>query len=329
MGGGRSRQLLRVANFTPQELNVERIDWERVHERFGKSIVNLDVRLSRVVGPQLSVELVDLGPVQLSWHSSRGVSMSRELRHVMDGVKDLTLTLPLSGSFTALQGGASRTVRPGEAVVLRADIASTLEMVGHSEFIGVKVEEAVWRERLSASQLGGGPLMIDALSPAMKLLQGYLFSLRAGGAGMDEALLGVVARHIADLVETAIGQAAPDGIDLARRIDPEVILESARALMRQHHDDATMTIEDVSGWLTMPPQALSAAFEAAGSTFERELSTLRLGFVGRDLRDPQLAGSSVAEVALLHGLDDDKDFHRLFEAVFGLDPAEYRRARSS
>jgi AraC-like DNA-binding protein len=171
--------------------------------------------------------------------------------------------------------------------------------------------------------------MIDARSPAMKLLQGYLFSLRAGGVGMDEGLLHVVARHIGDLVETAIGQAAPDGIELARRVDPEVILESARALMRQHHDDATMTIEDVSGWLTMPSQALAAAFEAAGTAFDRELSLMRLGFIGRDLRDPHLANATVAELALLHGLDDDADFKRLFEAVFGLDPAEYRRARSS
>jgi AraC-like DNA-binding protein len=71
---------------------------------------------------------------------------------------------------------------------------------------------------------------------------------------------------------------------------------------------------------------LHSLFAASGTTFCKELMSLRLERAARQLRDPQFANVSVSEIAWRCGFADSSHFARRFCQRYGTPPREYRRS---
>lgn len=134
----------------------------------------------------------------------------------------------------------------------------------------------------------------------------------------------VVAEQIASLLALAIGRAPTD---LNRNHCK--LLTRIRQQMQERIHDETLTPEKIAQLQGISKRYLHSLFAAPGTTFGRELISLRLERAARQLRDPQFANVSVSEIAWRCGFADSSHFARRFCQRYGTAPREYRRAAHS
>jgi AraC-like DNA-binding protein len=131
----------------------------------------------------------------------------------------------------------------------------------------------------------------------------------------------VVAEQVASLLALAIGRAP---IDLNRN-QSKLVTRIRQQMQEQAHDE-TLTPEGIAQALGISKRYLHSLFAAAGTTFCKELMSLRLERAARQLRDPQFTSVSVSEIAWRCGFTDSSHFARRFCQRYGTPPREYRRS---
>lgn len=321
----------RIRDVTDADSASGWVDWSVLSPRLGGVSVEMDIRLASRQRSHLDMDMVSLGGVDVLWYAVAGVSMVRTLRHVNGASPDITLTIPFSGCCEAVQDGVRSDARSGQAVMLRASRANSVEVTERGEFIGVRVSREVLSQAccdwLDATANQRGPMQISTDTASFKLLRSYLFGLRTIQGSIDAAEVQLARRHIIDLVEGSLLWRNDRLQAPLQPLDYTAIRQAARALMERHHADATISSEDVAGWMNLPTETVEASFVEDRTSFDSELLKIRLGHVGRSLRDPDGEARGVAELALNHGLDDSATLMQAFEAIYGTDPETYRRTR--
>lgn len=131
----------------------------------------------------------------------------------------------------------------------------------------------------------------------------------------------VVAEQVASLLALAIGRAP---IDLNRN-QSKLVTRIRQQMQEQAHDEA-LTPERIAQALGISKRYLHSLFAAHGTTFCKELMSLRLERAARQLRDPQFTNVSVSEIAWRCGFTDSSHFARRFCQRYGTPPREYRRS---
>ena len=323
-------ETLRAQDFSEAEINAGQIDWPRLRDRVGTSIVDLDIKLSRTFKSMMQIDMLDLGGVNVTWHNSRGISMVRGNRHLVGTDPDVTVTIPLSGTFVAEQHGHAITVLPGQAVLLDASRASSIDIPETSTFIGLRLSHGVWTERFRNWRKPGaqppGPFMLPTQAPNFALLLGYFFGMRAIQTALSPSDALVARSHLLDLIDGCVAW-QPDVEPSAQPL--AVLRAKTLSLMQRHHEDATLTIMDVADWISVTPADIDNSFTDIGTSFEAELLLMRVGHIGAALRKTALSLMSVSEVALAHGMDELREFYNAFERFYGMDPQTYRSMKTS
>ncbi len=328
----RSMQIetLRAQDFSEAEINAGQIDWPRLKDRVGTSIVDLDVKLSRKSNSLMQIDMLDLGGINVSWHNSRGISMVRGARHLVDAEPDVTITIPLAGTFVAEQHGHAITVASGQAVLLDASRTSSIDIPETSTFIGLRLSRGVWTERFRKWRETGaqppGPYLLPTQAPNFALLLGYFFGMRAIQTALSPAEALVARGHLLDLVDGCVTWQP----DVEPSMQPLAVLRAKTlSLMQRHHEDATLTIADISDWISVKPADIDNSFTDIGTSFEEELVRIRVAHIGSALRKKSSGLMSVSEVALAHGMDELREFYNAFERFYGMDPQTYRSIKTS
>jgi AraC-like DNA-binding protein len=134
----------------------------------------------------------------------------------------------------------------------------------------------------------------------------------------------VVAEQVASLLALAIGRAP---IDLNRN-QCKLVTRIRQQMQEQAHDE-TLTPERIAQALDISKRYLHSLFAASGTTFCKELMSLRLERAARQLRDPQFTNVSVSEIAWRCGFTDSSHFARRFCQRYGTPPRQYRRGMLS
>ncbi len=321
---------LRAQDFSEAEIDAGQIDWPRLKDRVGSAIVDLDVRLSRKFRSTMQIDMLDLRGVNVTWHNSLGISMVREARHLAGSEPDVTVTIPLSGEFIAEQHGRAVTVSPGQAVLLDASRASRIDIPEKAAFIGLRLSHTLWTERFRAWREPGamqaGPFLLPPQAPSFSLLVAYFLGLRAIQSPLSSVEALVVRSHLLELVDGCVTW----GRSLEPKAhSPAVLRDKALALMQRHHEDATLTVADVAEWLSAAPADIEACFQEAKTSFDAELMLVRVIHIGSALKKAGSCLMSVPEIALMHGMDELREFYGAFERFYGVDPQTYRSMKTS
>lgn len=321
-------ETLRFDDFSDLERSSGIVPAEALSRRVGNSLVKLELRLNSRARSCIEVGMLDLGGVAISWHTSNGISMTRDARHLTDAADDLTMTFPTLGSFEACQDGQISRVDVGSAVVLKANRPSKLELGARCEFIGVRFSHGLWSERLRAWAAAGtaldSPQRIDTCQPVFVLLRSYLFGLRTVRQALSKGEADLARGQIGELLTEALLH-NDQRVQSGPKLDPAIMRQAALDLMTRHHEDASLSIADVAGWMGTSVCAVDASFRRDGTSFEDELLRIRIGQIGRSLRDPSQSQGKLPQLALRHGIDDLNDLIAGFEVFFGTDPESYRR----
>jgi AraC-like DNA-binding protein len=126
---------------------------------------------------------------------------------------------------------------------------------------------------------------------------------------------------------------------LARELDvgawgtPETrrhaLLTTVQAFIKQHLGNPALSPAMIAAAQHMSLRSLHQLFHDEGLTVAGWIRRRRLECCRRDLSDPALASRPVAAIAARWGFSSPGDFSRVFRAVYGLPPAEYRTSARS
>jgi AraC-like DNA-binding protein len=120
-----------------------------------------------------------------------------------------------------------------------------------------------------------------------------------------------------------------DGAESARTIGPDALLRTMEAFIRTHLDDPELTAETVAAHHHVSLRYTQALFGAAGTAPAAYIRAERLNRGVQALRDPRLAGLSVAAIGHRCGFPSPDTFIRAFRREFGMTPGQWRRAAAS
>jgi AraC-like DNA-binding protein len=102
------------------------------------------------------------------------------------------------------------------------------------------------------------------------------------------------------------------------------LLTTVQAFIQQHLGDPGLSPAVIAAAHHMSLRSLQQLFHDEGLTVGDWIRRRRLESCRRDLSDPALATRPVAAIAARWGFSSASDFSRVFRAVHGLPPAEYR-----
>jgi AraC-like DNA-binding protein len=103
------------------------------------------------------------------------------------------------------------------------------------------------------------------------------------------------------------------------------LLTTVQAFIHQHLGDPDLSPAAIAAAHHVSLRSLHQLFHDEGLTVSGWIRRRRLEGCRRDLSDPALAARPVAAIASRWGFASAADFSRVFRAVHGLPPSEYRR----
>ncbi|MGY1653327.1 helix-turn-helix domain-containing protein [Geodermatophilus sp. SYSU D01119] len=202
-------------------------------------------------------------------------------------------------------GGAEAVVRPGAALVWRADQPVRFRVPGRLH---------KWTLLVPASRLPPAPAgLLDG--PAVRLVSALVGTTLSGAGALDPRLGQPVADALVDLLAGALAPA-----------DDDPAWARVTAFVAAHLRDPALTPAAVAAGSYVSVRALYGLCAARGTTPAAHVRRLRLEGARRELARRGTA-VTVAGVAHGWGFGDVVTFGRGFRAAFGCTPDDVRRGR--
>jgi AraC-like DNA-binding protein len=169
---------------------------------------------------------------------------------------------------------------------------------------------------------------IPSDTEALRLLSGYVDSLRREPLLSDTKLIAVAVSHMHDLVALALGATTRDGAMLALgRGVRAARLKAIQAYICENLAMHDLSAQSVAARYGLSPRYVHMLFEDEGLTFSTFVREQRLLRASTMLRSPRYAGHSISSISFGVGFGDLSHFNRSFRRRFGATPTEVRLAR--
>jgi AraC-like DNA-binding protein len=242
------------------------------------------------------------------------------------------LSLQLDGSEEVVQGRRRVTLAPGDFTVYDASRPFLAEGTADFRCLNVQISSRAIgltddeMRSLVAQRIGG----TSGLAPVVGTLLVHASDTLATSARTQPRASIDAARHTVTLIGDLLRghlEAAGDGPH-ARRA-PAVDVDRVVELMIARLGEWGVTAEQVAADAHVSLRQLHRLFESRGESFGQTLRRLRLERAAADLRSPELAGVTVAEIGARWGFATPAHFSQTFRRSLGVGPAEFRRRNSA
>ncbi|MFH1343708.1 MAG: AraC family transcriptional regulator [Pseudomonadota bacterium] len=235
----------------------------------------------------------------------------------------LNLQICHSGKILGTQGGVSVETEPGDALLIRSDLAGTTEFMPSTRMHGIFIDIERVRPLLKADLPDKVVLVRSESRPALKLLSAWLQALSRAEISLDSGLRSIVAAHVADLIVLTL-----DPRDDAREEAESRTGKVARlhAILDQiaTRSHEPISAEGIGASLGISERYVRLLLQETGRTLSEHVLEQRLLSVFKLLRDPRLGARRISEIAFQAGFDDISYFNRTFRARFGDTPSAAR-----
>ncbi|MEN3302439.1 helix-turn-helix domain-containing protein [Pseudonocardia sp.] len=257
----------------------------------------------------------DLALVDCACGPCSGVRRRREIA-ATDG-EFVVVLMTLAGRESVEQGGVRLELRPGDAVLWDSTVAASFavhEPLGKRSLL---VPRAALEEVGGRAWLGTGTVL-DGGAPAVRLLRGYLDTLREALPTLGPSA--VAAARNATL-ELLVGAARADsGVVEGRPAAPALRASMERWIDRHllGHDVTPAAVARAHG---VSVRTVNRTFSATGHTVGEVVRVRRLARAREELVD---RAAPITSIAHRWGFADGSHFSRAFRAVYGCSPSDYR-----
>lgn len=221
-------------------------------------------------------------------------------------------------------GGDDFVMQAGALATSHTDLAYATRPTGPDGFDLRILKVPFPRDIPGANTLSG--LAARPLAPDGRMALCLAGSLAAILSPDPSPIAGDMAERIDDIalmILLARGT-VPHGRPKSRRAMRRGLLDAARMMMASRFRQRSLGPEPVAAQLGISTRQLHILFEPTGNTFHQTLTGLRLAEAKRCLAGER--HRPVAEIAFAAGFDSLPTFYRLFRAIDGGTPGDYRRA---
>ena len=268
--------------------------------------------------------LLALPGAGIQWADNSGIRMDRTRGLLSDGSDDLILPLIVEGRLFASQRTREMVLDERETGVLSSADVGEVVSTARSRAIVLRLQS----KRLASMGVAHEDVVgqtISRNSAALRLLTGYVQSLRDVSTLSDLSLQNLAVNHVYDLVALAIG-ASRDGRELAAgRGLRAARLRAAKVDIRENLTSHELSAATLAKRLGITPRYMQMLFETEGMTFSQFVLGRRLTLARRLLADPRHDQKRITEIAYEAGFGDLSYFNRVFRRRFGITPSDARR----
>ena len=274
-------------------------------ERFEASMVQ------KTLG-SVSLNLISTSEPQRAWRTKEAICRSRESRFDLLYVR--------SGTFLFEHYGQRFSVKPNECVLLDSTSPYYFECTERAQSTSVQIPQKWLRSKLAVPE-DSVATVISEKTPWGRVLIATLSALTADAIGDLAIPDQMVSEGLGNLLTLAIGRSQHHRTARQRKLLPQM-----RQMLADQACDPLLTPTKIAKACAISTRHLHSVFAVVGSTFSKELMTIRLDRGLRMLSDPTFAHTSIAEIAQRCGFTDSSHFARRFHERYGVAPRAYRRS---
>jgi AraC-like DNA-binding protein len=261
-----------------------------------------------------------IGDVMLS-----GTHDKRSRETLNDGKSDFALCINLYGDYVISHRGRELTVQAGEAVLQSMGETGTYVRPVLGGGFGLRLP----RETLSAliPQLDDfSALPIPSDNSCLLLLVQYTEAVNKLDRSAPVELQQAAASHLLELVALTMWSAHGARVEASRRGARAAMLHRIKIDVLQNLHRTDLSLGFVADRAGLSSRTVQRLFTEEQTSFSEFVTTERLSRVVERLRDPRLAGSTVATLALECGFGDMSTFYKYFRERYGASPMDVRNA---
>jgi AraC-like DNA-binding protein len=292
-------------------------------EVFSRHVLKIDVTPREEESFRAQLSMLALPGLALSWGQVCAQTSDRTPRLIADGDDDLCLVLPTHGIMEMNQIRSSALIGNGQAILISGAEAGKAVCSDGFSHITLKIPRHELAARVSDID---GEIMrtLGTNSGALRLLCGYLCSMRDEMADFSPDLRQLAVTHVYDLLAAAIG-ANRDTVDIvqargvraARTRDILAAIKSAFA-------EPSFSPQVLASRLRLSPRYVQDLLHETGTSFTERVLELRLQKARTMLCSGACNRLTVSEIAYACGFNEVSYFNRCFRRRFGAAPSHFR-----
>jgi AraC-like DNA-binding protein len=268
--------------------------------------------LQKALGP-VSLNFIYTREPQEVWRTREAIGRSGEARYDLLYVR--------SGTFTFEQYGRGFALGPDECVLIDSTEPYFFTSSECAAGTSLQIPQR-WLQSWIAAPQDGVAKVLSGATPWQRALLATLSALNPKSV-QDLPLPGeVVCEQVASLLTLAMSPSSAEAAaDRNRKLLPQI----TQTLRENAHDEA-LSPAKVARIQGISKRYLHALFAAEGTTFGKELMSIRLERARRHLGDPQLRNLSISQIAWRCGFTCSSHFARRFQQRYGVSPRALRAA---
>ena len=302
---------------------AKRAQLAALRDIFGRTVCSLDIAPLEPATFSSDANVYRLPGLGVMFSASGGMALAHTRELIVDD--DLSIMAAPTCRYTASQLGRTVELDAGDGVLMTNAEVGSMTLASASDFITFRVPRAPMAALVTDVEAAVAR-RIPAGNAALRLLVGYLHSVRDTGALIAPELQQITAEHIYDLLAVALG-ATRDAHEAAHgRGMRAARLQAAKAFIVQQIGRHDLSPQIVAAHLGVTPRYVHMLFEREGASFTQWVITQRLVRSCEMLLDPRSAERSISAVAYAAGFGDLSHFNRTFRRHFGKTPSDARRA---
>lgn len=291
----------------------------RWREFFTSTIVPVEIEAQWDAPFDAEATLLTWPQLRALWCNTSAQMSVRTSGSRTDGYEPLGFIVNQGGRVAVSQHGTDVALSEGEAVAVLCAEPGKMA-VSHGEFFCLiasrrrlarlvgEVEHAVMRT-------------IRCDNEPLRLLIGYVRSLREASEFCSPEVRHLVATHVHELIGLALGADCCAGCGIrAER------LSALKSDILENIGNPELTVHAVARRQHVTPRYVHMLFRSEGCTFSEYVLAARLKNAHRMLSDPRCARKSISTIAFEAGFGDLSYFDRRFRRHFGATPSEVRQS---
>jgi AraC-like DNA-binding protein len=271
---------------------------------------------------RLAIWIEDFGS-----HTMRLEIETRAHELLRDGSSGLAFSWFRQSGYRILGEDGATPPDAGDGILLLYAAPGSFVIEGRTRLTNVRLDGALVRSKIpDIEERLSHRLPSDGV--ALRLLQAYVDALLATGLPADPLLAHGINDHIVDLIAASLRPGDDSSERTAAGRISAARLAAAKADIRTHLTDPTLTAKQVAQRLGLSERSIYLLFERNGLSFAAFVTEERLQRAVIMLADPGGRQLRIGDIAFAAGFGDLSTFNRSFRRRYGRTPSSLRRLGS-